>query len=197
MALSKYLDKNAIELYMGALNIEPTFQPMSQDSYNERAVLKTILDTRRALELLYAAINMGCIGFGDKKYGNFKVNGKVVDIAVLLRECNVKLGIGKDAKLEEGDLTPGRLCRAFRYYIRDYVNEHDFETYLYRNYSDRNPKFRGVLFRGAEYLDDLSKDEIDAIIDAHQRLDLKRQTNITDRVNRIFAAKGTNKAPVV
>jgi hypothetical protein len=195
MSLSKYLDKGGISTYLGALNIDASYSPMSQDSYNERAVLKTILDTRRVLELLYAAINMGCIGYGGKKLGNFRVNGKIYDIETLLRECNVKLGIGKDAKLEEGDLTPGRLCRAFRHYIQDYIAENAFETYLYRKYSDKNPKYMHVLFRGAEYLENLSNEECNAILEAHARLDASAQLNITERVKRVFAAKGLIKAP--
>jgi hypothetical protein len=197
MALSKYLDKDAIEKYVGSITMDPSFQPMSQDSYNERAVLRAILDTKRVPELLYAAINMSCIGFGSKKFGNFKLNNKLVDILMLLTECGVKTGIGKDAKLEEGDLTPGRLCRAFRYYIRAYILAQNMETYLFRKYSDKDPAFMSVLFRGAEYLDDLTKDECAVILVAHERLDNRLQTNISERVNRVFEAKGHVKKAVV
>lgn len=197
MALSKYLDKDAVEKYIGSITIDPSFSPLSQDSYNERAVLKAIADTGRQEELLYAAINMALVGYGNKKYGNYRLRDKIIDILQLMLECGVKTGLGRDARLSESDLTPGRLCRAFRYFIKAYIEANRYESYLYRKYTDRDPRFLSIMFRGAEYLDDLNKEEIDQIIIAHERLDTKFGINISERILRVLQAKGSVKRSLV
>jgi len=188
--MSKYLTEKEIEVLYGELALDLSFLPMSQDSYNESAIIKAIMETGRQHELCYAAINMSCIGYGSKKYGNFKLRNIIIDIAVLLNECRVKLGLTKEAKLTESDLTPQRLCRAFRYQIQAYILANKFETYLYRKYSDHNPKLMHVCFRGAEYLDGLSKEELDCIHAIHVTIDAKLGTTLADRIERVFQAKG-------
>jgi hypothetical protein len=197
MSLSKYLDKDAVEKYIGSITVDPSFSPLSQDSYNERAVLKAIADTGRQEELLYAAINMALVGYGNKKYGNYRLRDKVIDILQLMLECGVKTGLGKDARLGDGDLTPGRLCRAFRHFIKAYIEANHYESYLFRKYTDKDPRFISIMFRGAEYLDGLNKEETDQILIAHERLDSKLGTNISDRVGRVFQAKGTAKRSLI
>jgi len=197
MSLSKYLDKDAVEKYIGSITVDPSFSPLSQDSYNERAVLKAIADTGRQEDLLYAAINMALVGYGNKKYGNYRLRDKVIDILQLMLECGVKTGLGKDARLADGDLTPGRLCRAFRHFIKAYIEAHQYESYLFRKYTDKDPRFMNVMFRGAEYLEGLNKEETDQILIAHERLDVKLGTNISDRVSRVFQAKGTVKKSLI
>jgi hypothetical protein len=193
---SRYLNKGGIEKLLGVIVIDPTFSTMSQDSYNEKAVLQTIAGTGRHADLLYAAINMSVIGYGNKRFGNYRLNDKIVDILQILIECGVKTGLGRDAKLGEGDLTPGRLCRALRTYIRAYLESTGLETYLFRKYSDKDLRYNSILFRGAEYLEDLSKEESDQILLAHERLDLAKGTNISERVIRVFAAKGAAKRTI-
>jgi hypothetical protein len=197
MSLSKYLDKDAVEKYIGSITIDPSFSPLSQDSYNERAILKAIADTGRQEELLYAAINMAVVGYGNKKYGNYRVRDKIIDILQLMLECGVKTGLGRDARLSENDLTPGRLCRAFRHFIKAYIEANHYESYLYRKYTDKDPRFMNIMFRGAEYLDNLNKEEVEQIIIAHERLDSKHGINISERVLRVLQAKGAVKRGLV
>jgi hypothetical protein len=143
-----------------------------------------------------AAINMSCIGYGGQKYGLFKLKNEIIDIATLLKSCNVKLNLPKDSKLAETDLTPQRLCRAFRNHTRAYIREKGFETYLYRKYTNHNPKFAEICFRGAEYLDDLKPDEIEYLKELYLRLDHERGTQVTDRIQRVFQAKGYQERKV-
>jgi len=190
MALSKYMSKVDIDNFLGETKVDPSFVPMSQDSYNEAAILKAILDSGKKGELLMAAINLACIGFGNRKYGQFKLKDKLIEIAILLAAAGVKYGLTKDAKLLENDLTPQRLCRAFRNHIRAYLEESKMETYLYRKYSTHDKRYATILFRGGEYLDDLKKDEVDYILQTYEAMDQKTGINLSDRVVRVFQAKG-------
>jgi hypothetical protein len=196
MSGAKYLSKEKINEILGILVLDATFLPMSQDTYNETAIIEAIARTKKQGELHMAAINLSCIGYGGQKYGLFKLKNEIIDIATLLKTCNVKLNLPKDSKLAEIDLTPQRLCRAFRNHTREYIREKGFETYLYRKYTNHNPKFAEICFRGAEYLDDLNPDEIEYLTDLYIRLDRERGTQISDRIQRIFQAKGYLKRKV-
>jgi len=171
------------------VQIDPTFKPMSQDTYNETAIIAAIGKTKQSEALLMAAINMSCIGYGNKRYGVFKLKEQVVDIGDLLHKTGVKIGLSRDAKLSESDLTPQRLCRAFRHNIKQYILDTNFETYLFRKYSTKDPVFASVCFRGAEYLDDLTPEEVNYLLQVYAKLDADRTTNISERIKRVFQAK--------
>jgi len=190
MSTQKYLSRDDISNLMGIVKPDISFVPMSQDSYNETAVIQAILATGKKEELLMAAINLSAIGFGGKRYGQFKLKDKLIEIAILLAAAGVKYGLTKDAKLNEGDLTPQRLCRAFRNQIKAYLEETKMETYIYRKYSTHENRYASLLFRGAEYLDDLKKDEVDYILETYETMDTKLSINISDRIVRVFQAKG-------
>jgi hypothetical protein len=190
---SKYLGQAAMENILGTIIIDPSFLPLSQDSYDEKAVLIAIAKTGRQDELFYCAVNLAVMGFGGKKFGNFLLHGKITDIASIMQECGIRIGLSKDAKIEPSDLTPGRLCRAFRYQIRSYLKTNLVESYLFKKYSDKNPDYLHILFRGAEYLDDLTKDQGDVILMVHERLDTKLGTTMAERISTIFAAKAANQ----
>jgi hypothetical protein len=190
MALSKYMHKREIDDFLGETKVDPTFLPMSQDSYNEAAILKSILDSGKKVDLLMAAINLACVGFGNRKYGQFKLRDKLIEIAILLAAAGVKYGLTKDAKLLESDLTPQRLCRAFRHHIKAYIEETKYETYIFRKYSTHDAQYASILFRGSEYLEDLRKDEVDYILQTYEAMDAKTNLNLSDRIIRVFQAKG-------
>jgi len=187
--LNKYLSAQEIVDLIGIIVIDPSFELMSQDSYNENKVAAAILATKRVPELCLAAINMAIIGFGNRKYGNFRLRDNVVEISHLLTQCNVKLNLNKDAKLKEEDLTPGRLCRFFRNNIRTYITDTNTPSYMYRKYSTREAQFVSVLFRGSEYLDDLTDEEVTYILETYARMDANQGINISQRIRRVFEAK--------
>jgi len=184
----QYLSEQEVEAFFGTITVDPSFELMSTDTYNERAVLKSIKDTGIPDQIFYAAANLSIIGFGQKKFGSFKLKDKVVDIANLLLPF-VKLNVSKDAKLLEGELTPHRICRALRHGIRNYLKSHNIAPYIWRKYSDQDPRFKAIMFRGAEYLDDLTKEQSDALLEAYRRMDAKNNTTIAERIERIFKAK--------
>lgn len=186
----KYLTADQIKAIIGEIHFDVSFTPMSQDTYNEEAVASSIQATGKQVELAMAAVNMACVGYGNKKFGLYKFKNVVVDIGELLIKSGVKVNLGKDAKISEGDLTPQRLCRAFRNEIRQFILEKKFETYLFRKYSTHEARFAHLCFRGSEYLDDLKKEECEYLLTMYTRLDVDRGTNICERIKRVFQAKG-------
>jgi hypothetical protein len=186
----KYLTSAEFLAIVGDLTFDPTFIPMSQDTYNESAVAEAIRKTGRAKDLCMAAVNLACIGYGNKRYGMFKCKESIIDCARLFTETGVMTNVIKDAKLKETDLTPQRLCRAFRVQIQEYIRFNKHETYLYRKYSNHDPKYFDILFRGSEYLDDLTPDQCEYLLGVYQNMDTKLSINITERVKRVFQAKG-------
>jgi len=196
MSDNKYLTSAEITALMGSIEVDVTFVPMSLDSYNETAVCKAIMATNKAQELLMAAINLAVIGYGDRKYGQFKLKEKLVEIAILMAAAGVKYNLTRDSKLEEKDLTPQRLCRAFRNQIKDYILKEKIQSYIYRKYSTHDPNYAHLLFRGSEYLDDLKKDEVDYILETYENMDNKTGINISAKILRVFQAKGYVKRTV-
>jgi hypothetical protein len=186
----KYLSAKEISEILGDVKVDASFELMSSDSYNETLIVEAIKATGQIDQLCEASINLSCIGWGNQKYGSFKVKNTVVDIVQLLTDCHVKVRQPKDAKLKEGDLTPQRLCRAFRYYIRDYIRQKNVQTYLYRKYSDQSPRYAHLLFRGSEYLDDLKEDEVHYILKTYETMDNLKNLKIASRIRRVFQAKG-------
>jgi hypothetical protein len=192
----KYLSEAKLFELLKDIVFDQDFTPMSQDTYNETAVIAAITKTKLVPQLAMAAVNMSCIGYGNRRYGLYKYKDQIIDIAELLQKAGVKINQAKDAKLKDEDLTPQRLCRAFRYHIKRYINENNFETYLFRKYSDHNPVYKDICFRGSEYLDDLTPEQCGYLLSVYQKLDAERQINITERVKRVFQAKGYIKRTV-
>jgi hypothetical protein len=186
----KYLTAAEFLAIVGDLTLDPTFIPMSQDTYNEGAIATAIAKTGRSRDLCMAAINLACIGYGQKRYGMFKCKDSIIDLSRLFAETGVMTNNVKDAKLKETDLTPQRLCRAFRNQIRDYIRATQTETYLYRKYSSHNPKYFDIMFRGSEYLDDLAPDQCEYLLSVYSVMDTKFTATISERVKRVFQAKG-------
>lgn len=187
--MNKYLTRDEIDAIIGKIELPKGFQIMSQDSYNETKIAESIKQTGQADTLLQCAINLATVGFGNKRYGNYRVDDKIIDIATTLKNCNVKLNNGINAQLREDDLTPQRLCRFYRYHIRDYIQKNKVSTYLFRKYTDRNLNYFDICFRGAEYLDDLSDDQLNYLLTAVRNLDLRQNSNVYERVIRITEAK--------
>jgi hypothetical protein len=191
MSDNKYIAAKDLLAAFEGYELDIGFEPMSQDSYNEAAIIEAIKATGRVQELMCCAINMACIGYGNKRFGNYKLNNLIKEIQPILQACGVKIALTQNAKLAEADLTPQRLCRAFRQHIRKYLLDHpNFNTYMFKKYSDQDIRFRTVLFRGAEYLDSLNAEEVESILQAYGRMEDKFKLNMSDRVIRVFQAKG-------
>jgi len=197
MATNKYLSDEEIRKLLGDIVVPESFTLMSQDSYNETLIGKAILATKNETALLQATINMAIVGFGNKNYGTFGSNGNIIAIGTLLKNCGVKTNNAQNSIIKEDELTPQRLCRFFRFFIRDYIRANNTASYIYRKYSNHDPKFAEISFRGAEYLDDLTEEQQVYLISVAQNMDKQLNTNIEARVKRIFAAKNGTRFHVI
>jgi len=187
--MNKYLTELEIDAIIGEVNLSPGYSTMSQDSYNETLIAEAILKTEKVNELLECTINLAVVGFGNKKYGNYRINDQIIDIATVLRNNGVKLNNASGAQLKEDDLTPNRLCRFFRHKIRKYLTNTKVSSYIFRKYTTRDVQYANICFRGAEYLEDLSIDQFNYLLSATGRLDAKLGTNVSERIRRVHEAK--------
>jgi hypothetical protein len=189
--MNKYLNREQIEAIIGKIVLEPNFSPMSQDSYNEELIAIKVnnLDEATKPKLCQAAINMAVVGFGNKRYGSYRVGDTIVDIKQLFDENTILYKNPPNALLKEDDLTPQRLCRFFRYQIKDYIKLNKVQSYLFRKYSNHDVRFFDIAFRGSEYLDDLTEEQRLWLIEMYTNLDHMLNTNILDRIKRVFQAK--------
>jgi hypothetical protein len=188
--MTKYLTEKEIDEIIGEIIFDKDFSTMSQDSYNEELIAKKI-KTLNNKELCYAAINMATVGFGNQKYGQFRIGENILNIQVIFQKNNIKFNNPRSSLLKEDDITANRLCRFYRHKIRKFISHNNIDSYIWRKYTDRNPKFKHICFRGAEYLDDLSAEEAQYLLDAIKNMDLKLGINVAERVIRVFDAKGT------
>jgi len=188
--MTKYLTEVEIDNILGEIIIDKDFRTMSQDSYNEEAVANKIKE-KNPKDLLLAAINMSTVGFGNQKYGQYRIGDNIVNIQMLFQKYNIKFNLPRSSILKEDDLTAGRLCRFYRHKTRKYILENKIDTYMWRKYSTRDPKFRHVCFRGAEYLEDLTVDEANYLLKTIKTMDSRLGINVSERVIRVYDAKGT------
>jgi hypothetical protein len=191
--MTKYLSEKEITAIIGDIVFDSNFYTMSQDSYNEELIAKKIVKMNPT-ELCYASINMATIGYGNQKYGQFRLGDSIVNIQSLFQKYNIKYNNPRSAILKEDDITAQRLCRFYRYKIREFILARDIETYMYRKYSVKDPKYKHVCFRGAEYLDDLNPDEQEYLLATVKKMDEKMGSNIADRVLRVFSAKNNYRS---
>ena len=183
--MTKYLTEQEIENIIGTFKFD-NFATVSTDSYNETMVAARIAKSPRPDELLFCAINFAVVGYGNKRFGNYKFKDVIQPIAEILTKNNVKMDNQRGAVLAENDLTPQRLCRFFRYNIRNYLKETGHQTYLFRKYSTRIQEFSIICFRGAEYLDDLTEGQAAFLLDAVISLDNVMNSTINERIRRVF-----------
>jgi len=188
--MAKYLSEEEIDNIIGVSNIPDNFSPMSQDSYNEELIAQKIAKLKNPPELLMATINMSLVGFGNQRYGNYRVGDQIITITNVFNTFGIKYNNSKNSLLKEDDITPQRLCRFYRYKIRKYILKNNSQSYLWRKYSSKDKKFMHICFRGAEYLDDLKPEEAQYLLNTVKNMDTRLATNISDRVERVLQAKG-------
>jgi hypothetical protein len=188
--MAKYMGKDAIYTLVGILDIPDGFRTMSQDSYNEKMVGEKLVSLGNPKEILMSVLNISIVGFGNQKFGSFRINEEITSIQSVFNKYNIKYTNPRNAILKEDDLTPQRLIRFYRFHIQEFIVKNNNPTYLYRKYSLRNPKFMHVCFRGAEYLDNMNKEEATYYLETIKYLDENLGTRIQDRVLRVYDARG-------
>jgi hypothetical protein len=187
--MSKYLNGSEIFEFIGDIILDKEFATVSQDSYNEQSIGLAIKKTKMEKELLCCALNLSIVGFGNQKYGQYRIGETLYEIKTIFNKANIKYDNRRSAILPEDTLTPNRLCRFFRYHTRRYITDNNIESYMYRKYSTRDAKYKTIVFRGAEYLGDLTNEQRNYLIKTFKTLDSKLTLDLTSRVIRIFEAQ--------
>jgi hypothetical protein len=163
------------------------------DSYNEEKIKESIF--RIGIEECIAvSIQLAIVGYGQKTYGKFCFQEKEVDILSFFKKNNIKIDSTLGTKLDESDLTPGRIIRFCRFYIQKFIEKTGKESYLYKKYClvKTNQEYRIKIFRGCEYLMVPGEDEeiVTGLVKTYLELDSRLNANITERIKRVLLAKG-------
>jgi hypothetical protein len=159
------------------------------DSYSDTAILQKIKSTKKEKELLCSAIQTSIIGMGNKLYGSMMLQGNVINIEELYKQCGVKTKLNLGAVLLPEDLTGRRLQRFFRKQISEYIKANNTPSYLWRKYSDHNEAFKHLVFPGAEHLVE-SEEELVYLYSVYKALDQRINSKISERIHRVFNARG-------
>lgn len=184
----QYLSGSDIKKLVGVIDLSD-LELVRMDSYSDAAVYKKIKETKKEKELLCSAIQTAIVGMGNKKYGAVVVNKEVIDIHKLYNDCGVKTNLTLNTVLQPDDLTGRRLQRFFRQQISDFIKETGTASYLWRKYSDQNVLYKHLVFPGAEHLVE-QKDEQEYLLAVYHSLDLRLNTKISERIERVYAARG-------
>jgi len=184
----QYLTGAQIQKLLGEIDLSD-FELVRMDSYSDSDVYKSVQKTGKSKELLCSSIQTAIVGMGNKKYGTVSVSGKMIEIETLYRQCGVQTNLELGSVLSPGDLTGRRLQRFFRQQISEFIRTTGTASYLWRKYSDHNEEFKHITFPGAEHLvEDMN--QVKHLLATYRTLDNRLETKISDRILRVFGARG-------
>eukprot|EP01101_Sappina_pedata_P010904 TRINITY_DN6_c0_g1_i1.p2 TRINITY_DN6_c0_g1~~TRINITY_DN6_c0_g1_i1.p2 ORF type:complete len:184 (-),score=13.53 TRINITY_DN6_c0_g1_i1:24-575(-) len=165
--------------------VTATISVVSTDSYDEQQIHDAI-HANDINECFAVALQFALVGMGKQTYGSVVIDGETKKVADLCAKNHVLTGNGVDAKLNPSDLTIRRLARYFRFHIRDYVENEEAVSFLYRKYSNGvgQPQFT---FPCAEYM--VEEGQTEGILESYAALDKERNTNFLMRVKVILRTR--------
>jgi len=161
---------------------------ISQDSYDDREVLKSVKKSGMTGELLACTIQIAVVGFGNKSFGKVIYKSHELDVKTIFDKCHVSYKNTLNSKLQPGDLTPRRLIRLFRYQIQSYIQKTGKQSYLSKKYYRGDEKNSYIIFPGAESVITNESDAKELIL-AYTELDKRLNTAICERIKRVFTAR--------
>ena len=134
---------------------------------------------------------MAIIGFGNGNFGFINHDGVKLELIDIFKKYDIKYHNNVRDKLEDDDLTPRRLIRFFRYQIQKFLIKNNMTTYLWNKYAPKHmsDEYKNICFPGAEHLIENEKDAI-FLLQVYNELDEKLTLNISDRIKRVFQARG-------
>jgi len=174
-----------------------TLELISEDSYSDKDIWDSIIKTESVEVLAGCAIQTAIIGFVKGSLGNFKLKNELISVNDIYKACSVNMECEQGSKLSSYELTPRRICRAFRLIIRQFLEKHEnCSSYLWRKYTVQNEVFRSTCYPGSEYI--VKTQETAAyLLDAYSELDKQRNTLLSDRIKRVLTARGLIKLKIV
>jgi len=183
-----YLGYNDLKEF---LIIDPSlnFKLVKTDTYDEEKVRDSIIKTKMVEELKCCAVQTALVGTGRNVLGSVMIKELEVSVKQVYKDAGIKVDLPPTSKLDEGDLTPRRLQRFFRYTIHEFMNNHKVSSYLYTKYSDHNDDYKYEIFPGCEHMvEDQSIAKY--LYKTYLRLDFQLNTNISDRIYRVLLTRG-------
>lgn len=187
MAQSQYLTENQLSVELGDISTVGVTL-ISQDTYNELELLKSVKKTGMVGELLACTIQIAVVGFGGKSYGHVNYKGVDLDVKTIFNKCHVNLVSEINKKLKDGELTPRRLIRLFRYQIQKFIKTTGKRSYLARKYYTGDDQYIEYVFPGSESII-TNTEHARILIATYEVLDRRLNTNIADRIRRVFNAR--------
>jgi hypothetical protein len=184
----QYLSAAEIDELVGHIDISD-LELIRMDSYSDSDVFKKIKSTGMEKELLCSSIQTAIVGYGNQRYGSVQVGGDIVDIEDLYKKCGVHVKLELGTVLEPGDLTPRRLQRFFRKQISSFIKKTGTASYLWRKYSSHSEQYKSSVFPGAEHLIE-NEFEAEYLLATYKQLDSRLGTHISERIERVLAARG-------
>jgi len=172
--------------------VVPITDLLSTDTYNETKIKIKIQSLSQEYQrlLLTASVQLAIIGFGNKQFGSIMKGDKPILLTKLFDETNVLYKNVQNSKLKEDDLTPRRLIRFFRYHIHNFIKGTQRPSYLWNKYANKSDQSNiFICFPGAEHFITEKKD-INFLIETYRNLDLQQNTKISERIYRVFQARG-------
>jgi hypothetical protein len=187
MTQSQYLNEHQLSAEFGDLAIN-NVTLISQDTYNEMELLKAVKKTGMVGELLACTIQIAVVGFGGKSYGHVNYKGSDLDVKSVFNKCHVNLVSELNKKLKDGELTPRRLIRLFRFQIQKFIKTSGKKSYLARKYYDGDEQYEEYIYPGAESII-TNPEHAKALLSAYEILDKRLGTHISERIKRVFSAR--------
>jgi len=187
MAKSQYLSEVQISAEIGSVQLGSVVT-VSQDTYNEQELLKSLKKSNMVGELLACTIQIAVVGFGGKSYGTVIYKGIELDVKSTFIKCHVNLVSELNKKLHDDELTPRRLIRLFRFHIQKYIKDTGKRSYLARKYYTGEDKYIEYVFPGSESIV-TDKAHAQALLAAYHVLDERNNTNICERIKRVLNAR--------
>lgn len=187
MTSHQYLSERELSSELGDSQVTH-INLISQDSYDDREVLKSVKKTGMTGELLACTIQIALVGFGNKSFGKVSYKGHELDVKSIFDKCHVSYKHVLNSKLQPGDLTPRRLIRLFRYQVQSFIQKTGKQSYLAKKYYKGDEKNMFVIFPGAE---SVVTNEGDAkeLLKAYSELDKRLGTSISERIKRVLTAR--------
>jgi len=187
MAKSQYLSESQLNGEFSGVSTS-SIVLVSQDTYNEQELLKSLKKTGMVGELLACTIQIAVVGFGGKNYGSVLYKNNELDVKSVFSKCHVNMISELNKKLADGELTPRRLIRLFRFQIAKFLKETGKKSYLARKYYQGDEKYVDQIFPGAE---SIITDGVyaNALIRTYEVLDSRLGTHIAERIKRVFSAR--------
>ncbi|MFJ9853453.1 hypothetical protein [Streptomyces sp. NPDC101150] len=189
MAEQQYLDHQQLKDLV-AISDFKGFQPVSEDSYSDGEILKTIMAKSGMKILLFCAIQTAVVGSGNKVFGEFIMNGEKINVKTIYKEFDVRDDLSLQSKIGPGELTPRRLQRFYRVQINEYLLQNpDVAPYLWKKYSTLKEEFRAITFPGAEALV-ATKEEGLYLLETYRTLEARLGIDVDDQVEQVLLARG-------